>query len=228
MTSLRRVRRWARGYAVGQVDAYLTAVEEALASPEPGLGALEVRRAGFDLVRGGYDIATVDRTLDALELRAVVAEVAAVPRDQLQRGLRDEAAAVRALLEGEDGERFAREPGLVNGYDPRDVDALVRRLLARWPDLAAQAALDAAPPDPDDVRFTAFRRRRGGYVEDTVDEVMDRVIDVLLRAQVLAAGGGAPDHDQDRDQHHDQHHEQAPPVDAVPTAPEEPAHGSAV
>ena len=178
-----RVRRLARGYAVRQVDGYLERVERALAGGriETGTSAAAIRRAAFDLVRGGYDPAAVDAALDELEERAlaVEAEIGAGPAG---RQLASEVGALRARADARRGARFPRTGWLRRGYQPEGVDALLD---------AIAAALDGTGGglDADAVRRSVFRPRRGGYDEDSVDNYLDRVVDVLLRRALPSAGG---------------------------------------
>jgi DivIVA domain-containing protein len=69
-----RAGRLRKGYHRHQVDAFLNQVEVALSGALPPPTALEVRQAGFELVRGGYDTTAVDEALDALEVRVIVAQ----------------------------------------------------------------------------------------------------------------------------------------------------------
>nr|WP_269205071.1 DivIVA domain-containing protein [Motilibacter aurantiacus] len=149
------------------------------------VAAADVRRAGFDLVRHGYDIGAVDRLLDRLERRCVEQAMADEPLWALEDDLRASAGRLRDQLSGAPGARFARLGRMHRGYDPADVDALVERVLRTLDPFSATP--EGAPVEADDVRFTVFGRVRGGYVEPAVDDVLDRVIDLLLRHAVLRA-----------------------------------------
>ena len=182
----RRLRRagWLRrGYARRQVDELLAHIERRLSAGE-AVASADVRRAGFDLVRHGYEIAAVDRLLDRLERRCVEQAFAGEPLWALEDDLRSDAARLRDQLSGPPGLRFARLGRLHRGYAPADVDALVERV-ART--LDPFAVTPQEPVEADDVRFTVFGKARGGYAEADVDDVMDRAIDLLLRHAVLRA-----------------------------------------
>ncbi|NHC13561.1 hypothetical protein [Motilibacter deserti] len=183
----RRLRRagWLRrGYARRQVDELLAHVERRLSAGDP-VAAADVRRAGFDLVRHGYEIGAVDRLLDRLERRCVEQAFAGEPLWALEDELRSDAVRLREELSGPPGMRFARLGRLHRGYAPADVDALVERVLRALDPFAATP--DGDQVQADDVRFTVFSRVRGGYAETGVDDVMDRVVDLLLRHAVLRA-----------------------------------------
>ena len=65
----RRAARLSQGYHVGQVDDFFARAREVYeqGAEEPAVSSSDVRRVGFDLVRGGYDIGQVDSALDRLE-----------------------------------------------------------------------------------------------------------------------------------------------------------------
>lgn len=167
-----RTGRLRKGYHRSQVDAFLSQIEVALSGGLPPPTAAEVRRAGFELVRRGYDTTAVDEALDALEERVLVAQAMAGGR----RGRVDPASEV-AFLKGELTapymRRFPRASAWRRGYDIDDVDDFIDHLVA---------TLDAAEPatSVEDVRSAPFRPRRGGYREDAVDEMLDRVVELLL------------------------------------------------
>jgi DivIVA domain-containing protein len=162
-----------KGYHRRQVDTFLARVELAVQGAQPSVSAAEVRRAGFDLVRRGYDIATVDETLDSLEEQVIVLHALASRRGRVDPTA--EAAFLRKELSAPYMQRFPRAKFLRRGYDIDDVDEFIDQVCA---------SLDApdSPPDPplDEVRRVAFRPRRGGYSEDAVDETLDRIVELML------------------------------------------------
>ncbi|GAB3673887.1 DivIVA domain-containing protein [Angustibacter aerolatus] len=168
-----RVPRHRRGYAVGQVDAFLA---RALGTH---LTAEQVRRAGFDLRLGGYDVEAVDAELDRLEDIAAGEE-----RDQARTALGErkfvgdvtsQAQVLRARLARPHGDRFARGSFLAHAYDVEQVDELC--------DLVAEYFDGSAPLTVDQLRSAVFRTRRGGrgYSEDAVDRFLDRVVAIIGR-----------------------------------------------
>jgi len=167
-----RCGRLHRGYHRKQVDAFVNDVELALGGALPSPTAAEIRRAGFELARGGYDTSAVDEALDALEERVLAAQGQTAGR----RGRHDPAGEVDFLtteLTSPYMKRFPRAGALRRGYDVDEVDEFVDVVLA---------GLDASPPalSIEDVRCAPFRPRRGGYREDAVDEMLDRVVELLL------------------------------------------------
>ena len=173
-----RVRRWRRGYHRRQVDAFVSNVEVSLSGMIPMPTATDIRRAGFELRRGGYDTSVVDAALDELEGR-----VLAVQRLSAGRRGRPDPAADAAVLRGEISgaymQRFPRAGSLHRGYDLDDVDDFVDRVLV------ALDGGDAAgqPLGVDEVRAVVFRPRRGGYREDAVDDALDHVVEHLMLHQ---------------------------------------------
>ena len=178
-----RVGRLRRGYHCRQVDAFLNHVEVSLGGVFPPPTASEVRQAGFELVRHGYDVEEVDAHLDALEEKVVVAQGMTSGR----RGRPDpasEAAYLREQLTADYMRRFPRAGAFQRGYRVDDVDEFVDRVVAA---LDGQDSLSL-----DEVRQVPFRGQRGGYREDAVDDAMDRVIEHLLLVRRLGRPPAQP------------------------------------
>jgi len=184
-----RAGRLHRGYHRKQVDEFVNHVELALGGAMPPPSAAEVREAGFELVRGGYATAEVDRALDAVEQRVLVAQAAG------RRGRSDpdnEVAFLKGELTAPYMQRFPRARGLRRGYDIDDVDAFIDQVLV---------TLDVRDPiagDPNDsrisvdmVRSAPFRSCRGGYREDAVDQMLDRVVELFLVLRQAHSGRSA-------------------------------------
>ena len=173
-----RVHRWRKGYHRGQVDAFVSNVEVSLSGMIPMPTATDIRRAGFELRRGGYDTTAVDAALDDLESRVLaVQRLSAGRRARPDPGA--DAAVLREELAGPYMQRFPRSGFLRRGYDLDDVDDFVDRVLV------ALDGGDAADPQlaVDHVRAVVFRPRRGGYREDAVDDALDHVVEHLMLHQ---------------------------------------------
>lgn len=171
--SFPRAARFARGYRTGQVDAFFTRV---LGSR---MGAVEARTVGFDLVRGGYDIAAVDDAIDRVE-----DDLARAEREQSrsrlgERGYLDQvtgqAQVLRGRLTRQHGDRFSRAGAWRTGYDIGDVDDLCDQI-ADYFDGDRALSVDA-------LREKVFRARRGSraYSEQAVDAFVDRVVAVISK-----------------------------------------------
>ena len=135
----------------------------------------DIRRVGFDLVHGGYEIAAVDARLDELEERTLGMERAGAPR-RSGRPPGDILALLRSVLSAPRGARLPRCGLLRLGYRPADVDPYLERLPRA---LAEEGELTVSQ-----VRRKTFRARRGGYEEASVDDLLDQVVDALLRRRV--------------------------------------------
>lgn len=175
----RTVPRLRTGYDPDQVDEFFTHARRVYEGEvsEP-LSGYDVRRAAFDLVRGGYRPAAVDSALDRLE-RAFISRQRAefVATHGQQAWLEHLAAQARTLygrLARPDGERFARARRGEESYAVADVDALCHRLIEYFDHGQALTS--------DELRQATFARRRGadGYGEGPVDAFIDRAVEVLL------------------------------------------------
>lgn len=178
-----RAGRLRKGYHRKQVDAFLNQVEVALSGGLPPPTAVEVRQAGFELVRGGYDMTAVDEALDALEERVLVAQGLTGGR----RGRADPARDVDFLtaeLAAPHMRRFPRARAFRRGYDVDDVDELID-------DVVATLDVTGCATSVDGVRSAHFRPRRGGYREDSVDDMLDRLVELLLVLRSHREGGCA-------------------------------------
>jgi len=171
--SFTRVRGLGRGYDVAQVDTFLT---RALGG---SLTSAQVRSAGFDLVRGGYEVDEVDETLDRLEDQLASAERKDEQASLGERGfvsqITSQAQVLRARVARPHGDRFARATTWAPAYDVTDVDELC--------DLVADYFDGVQALTVDEMRSAVFRSRRGsrGYSESAVDAFLDRVVAVMTR-----------------------------------------------
>jgi DivIVA domain-containing protein len=175
-----RVGRLAKGYDVDQVETFLARARAAYeeSGRAPAMTSWHVRTVGFDLIRGGYDVDSVDAALDRIE--------DAFARREKQRGeersgpgawqnqLRAQEQSLRAQLNRPDGERFPRGGGMELTYDIDQVDELCERV--------EEGFATGRPLSPDAVRLAVFRSRRGsrGYREPSVDAFLDRVVELLV------------------------------------------------
>ncbi|MDQ1624982.1 MAG: hypothetical protein QOJ49_480 [Actinomycetota bacterium] len=168
-----RARGLRRGYHRKQVDAFLARVELAVHAAQTSVSAAEIRQAGFDLVRRGYDIAAVDATLDSIEEQAIVLNAVASRRGRVDPAA--ETAFVRRELTAPYMQRFPRGRFWSRGYDIDEVDEFIDRICASIDSPGLET-----DPSLAEVRKVAFRARRGGYTEDAVDETLDRIVELML------------------------------------------------
>ncbi len=173
-----------RGYHRGQVEAFFAEARAAYERPmldDQALSSLDVRRVAFDIKRGGYKPAAVDAALDRLELafasRARDQFVRAYGQEAWMNRLAESAQSLYPRLRRPRGDRFRAPVGSRRGYDVREVDALLERLIAFFD--------KGEPLAPEDLRTAAFRRKgkRVAYDERTVDAFIARAVDILLGAQ---------------------------------------------
>jgi DivIVA domain-containing protein len=157
-----RVTGLAKGYDIGQVDAFLA---RALSG---AVSSTEIRAIGFDLVRHGYEVKTVDEMLDRVE-----DETGRRERDHEQTRLGSR--TLRARLDRPHGDRFPRAAALTAAYDIQAVDELCDQLAEYFDGQLAMS--------PDQVRTISFRGRRGsrGYAEASVDRYLDQVVEIMTQ-----------------------------------------------
>lgn len=173
-----RVSGLARGYDRKQVEAFLVRADLALNGAFPTLTAAEIRRAGFELVHRGYQIAPVDEVLDEMELQAVLLAAATSRRGRLDPVA--EAEYLRKELAAPYMRRFPRLRFPRRGYDIDDVDEFLDLVATALDAAIASVAADVGGLTVADVRTVAFRPKRGGYAEEAVDDTLDRVVEMML------------------------------------------------
>lgn len=175
----RTVSRLRSGYATEEVEEFFDLAQRAYEGrvAEPLTGR-DVRAKAFEIVRGGYSTGAVDAALDRLEAAFIARSrqefVAARGQQAWMDQLADGARTLYGRLVRPDGEKFAPAHRGRPGYEPADVDALCRRLVAYFD--------SGEPLTAEDVRSATFRRRSGakGYAEGPVDSFCDRAVEVLL------------------------------------------------
>jgi len=120
--------------------------------------------------------------------------------------------------------RFPRVPPVVPGYDPDEVDALIKRIEATL----GKGVLEGEPVTADELRAARFRVRLGGYNEIAVDYALEAFIIAVenkdvppRRAESAGTAGRMADPDAER--------APAPPRDPHPPErrPPEAAHAAA-
>ncbi len=172
------------GYAVRQVDDFFARARAAYERPildEGAVSSHDVRRAAFDLKRGGYKTAPVDEALARLEVafatRSREQYVRAHGQEAWMRVLAERAQVLYPRLRRPRGSRFAHPRGLFGkGYSATEVDAILDRLVAFFD--------TGAPLAPEELRAVLFSRRGGkrAYDERVVDAYLARAGDILQGA----------------------------------------------
>lgn len=173
----RTAGRWRSGYDVHQVEELFADARRVYEGQSTEMSGRDLRRAAFDLVRGGYATAPVDAALDRLERAFATRQrtdfVNARGQQAWMEHCADQARTLYGRLARPDGERFAPPRRGQPGYAAVEVDALCRRLV-RYFD-------HGEPMTSEEVRQATFRRRTGSaaYAEGPVDAFLDRAIEVL-------------------------------------------------
>jgi DivIVA domain-containing protein len=162
-----------KGYDVAQVEAFL---QQAVNGT---LRATDIRSAGFDLVRRGYDVTAVDAALDRLEddsgRRERDADQSRLGAHGFYDHVTGHARTLRDRLRRPHGDRFPRAATLAPAYDVTAVDELCDQLAEYFDGQLAMSA--------DQVRTVSFQGRRGsrGYSEPSVDRFLDQVVEIMTQ-----------------------------------------------
>ncbi|WP_062203004.1 DivIVA domain-containing protein [Demequina salsinemoris] len=167
------------GYSREHVDAFFTHAREAYEDMEgDSMAALDVRRASFDLKRGGYATQPVDAALDRLEQAFSTRARDNYVRDHGQQAwfaeLATHAQVLYPRLRRPQGERFDRPRGISGGYDAKAVDEVLDRMTSFFD--------KGEPLNVEDLRSLTFKRRAKwrAYDERVVDAYLARAVDILL------------------------------------------------
>lgn len=154
-----------RGYDRDQVDGLLKRISQAL-NGGPPMAADEVRGTRFDVVLRGYEPRAVDELVREC-IRELEASGPIAGRPARSR------ANPSWLITWIQNARFSGA-GLRSGYDVRDVDAFLARVIA--------GLRGVAPPvSARDIRESAFRvvRLGPGYDEQEVDRFLVQLASAL-------------------------------------------------
>ncbi len=164
------------GYDINQVNAFITLARQQFQDESARvLTSTEVRRAEFDLVRGGYQIRAVDKAIERLEDAFVAREIQRERQLNGSENLNRRASEIKATIEGRlvrrPNHRFSRVGWPLRGYKRAEVDALCDQLRSHFE--------GKEPFDVMQARNAIFKPARGGYVEGQVDAFIDRAVELL-------------------------------------------------
>ena len=168
-----------QGYDPKQVDALMSRVQSQEANPEREiLSSAVVAVAKFDLVKGGYQIPAVDQAIakvaDTFELRELERELKRLGRSKAASDL---AALLRLLKQTLDAEPKSRFESASQGYSPRLVNALIKRIEIKRGTLLA--------PSTFELRTISLGRSSNGFDRCQVDEFLGAVGSALHRQELL-------------------------------------------
>ena len=170
------------GYNRQQVDQFLDLARrsyDGVQSPDETVRAADLRNASFDLQRGGYSVRFVDAALDRLEDVFFEREKREALRtygpEAWERTLHAQALELRNRLEAERGHRFRRAAWFAHGYNRREVDLFLDRIMI--------ALNGHTPLTAIEVRDVSFHGEHRGYAEDQVDAFLDAVVGYILASR---------------------------------------------
>jgi DivIVA domain-containing protein len=164
------------GYDPEQVDRVIAKAREQFADANSKVVTADaLRRAEFDLVKGGYSISAVDAALDRLDDAFAAREAKTLQAQLGEYGLNDYSSRIEETILGRcersRGSRFSGSGVLLRGYSKKQVDELTERVYRH---LTAKQPLAI-----EDVRGSLFKSKRGGYAENQVDAFIDKVVELL-------------------------------------------------
>ena len=164
------------GYQIDQVDEFIAKARAQYGDANQELlPANRVRAVEFDLVHGGYDIASVDAAIARLEDAFAAREIKHQLETKGDYAITDRFESTKELLFGRverpKGKKFSRVKWIMRGYNRKQVDALCEHIERHF--------VSGAPLTVSEVRSSIFKATRGGYVEGQVDAFLDRTIELL-------------------------------------------------
>ena len=182
MADLFRRAKRGLGYDPREVDEFFEQAQDVYEGRTTGsMTPVEVRTVAFTQVRHGYDEAQVDGALDRLDVAFARKQRADFIAQKGQQAwldkIVDRATTLYDRLSRPAGQRFASPHRGQEGYDARQVDALLDRLAAYFN--------DGAPLKSAEVRYAVFTpvKSRRGYGQGPVDAYLDRALEVLVSAE---------------------------------------------
>ena len=165
-----------KGYSAQQVDDFFHRAKAEYDAPRSSLTSADIRRIGFDVVRGGYRTQSVDAALDRLEEAFSERErsdaLVSDGPDAWRERAKARARVIVDRLQRPAGKKFRRAGLLSTGYSRKEVDAFAQRIVDVF---CVGTPLTAA-----EVRAAVFTRETHGYDEAQVDALLDRAVEVLL------------------------------------------------
>lgn len=176
-----RVKSMSKGYDPAEVDAFLKAAKSAYESDVDSLSPSDVFTKVFPQIRGGYDCAEVDVTLDRLAAAVIKKRRADFVQVNGQQAWLDQiaerATTLYPRLMRPDGERFSRPSGGRAGYSVSEVDAFLKRV--------SQFFDESGDLSANEVRNVSFSPKFGkkAYDERVVDAYLNRLLEVLLAVE---------------------------------------------
>ncbi len=168
-----------QGYDPKQVDALMARVTSQHENPDREiLSSAVVAVAKFDLVKGGYQIPAVDEAIakvaDTFEVRELEREIKRQGRAKASTDLAALLRLLKQVLETEPKQRFEKAS---QGYSPRLVNALIKKIEIKRSTLVA--------PTTFELRTVSLGRSSNGYDRGQVDEFLGAVVSAMHRQDLL-------------------------------------------
>lgn len=164
------------GYDILQVNSFIEVARNQYAdSTVQIVSSNSLRNTEFDLVKGGYEILSVDIAMDRLEDAFAKREIERQRKIGGEPAVLDLLDRVRDIVNGRlvrpKNKKFTRVGWLLRGYDRSEVDKLCSSISAH---LNSGEKLHL-----NSVRKSIFKSKRNGYLEAQVDAFLDRAVEIL-------------------------------------------------
>lgn len=176
MSAFKNVPKGKLGYNQAEVDAFIVRARDQYNNlTAQVMDWREITGQKFSLVKGGYEVASVDAAIDKLQDKFAERELSKQSNPFAASLSNSTLAELRGLLLARatrpKNEKFTRAKMFAVGYSRKEVDALLQ---------VVQEFLEAEEPlTIEEVRSLSFKVKRGGYVESQVDAYIERLVEYL-------------------------------------------------
>ncbi len=176
MSAFKKVPKGKLGYEPAEVDAFIVRARDQYNNFSAQiLDWRDITAQKFGVVKGGYDMVSVDVAIDKLQDTFAQRELSKATNPfapTLSSSLLNE---LRALLLGRTSRpknsKFARAGVVGLGYSRKEVDALLS-IVQEFLEGEEELTLE-------EVRSLSFKVKRGGYFESQVDAYIERLVEYL-------------------------------------------------
>lgn len=191
MSAFKKVSKGKLGYEPAEVDAFIIRARDQYNNFSAQiLDWRDITAQKFEVVKGGYDMASVDVAIDKLQDTFAQRELSKATNPFAQTLSSSLLNELRALLLGRSSRpknaKFSSAGVVGLGYSRKEVDALLS-IVQEFLEGEEELTLE-------EVRSLSFKVQRGGYFESQVDAYIERLVEYLqtLKFAEPVVAGVAP------------------------------------